>query len=1381
MSPVVKPQPDTRPGSGHDPNYTPSSGEALKQIQLPADFGAYRLLDVLGEGAFGIVFRARQNSTGQSVALKVLRPPDVVTEEEKLRRLQRFERETELCADLHHPHIVRLLDKGRVHDYPFAVFEYVPGRTLRQFLLEHGPMSAADAGALMGQVLDALASAHAHGVVHRDLKPQNIMVTSTGARLHAKVLDFGMGTLLRDARDESFKTLTMTLEAVGTPSYAAPEQLRGEAPSPKSDFYAWGLVFVECLTGQAIMQGKTLAETFHRQLSDAPVPLPAAIIGHELAGLLRSVLEKNPRDRRGDAGQLLNDFQALNLSNLVGEIKAPGERPLDDATTADAMTHQAQKRQITALCCALRVFSVGDDDPDPEVLDTFLRERLGGCIDIALRFGGHIASAFGDHVMVYYGYPDVSDNDARRAARTAMRLMEAAERSNAELAAALGIEVELRVGIHTGVVVVREDCTPTGLTTNVAHRLAMLAEPGKVLVSEPTRRLLAPILRFERAGAQAVGGRKSVTPTFVLVGERQDESASMLRPESAQRPMVGRRAELEQLMECWADVARGGARSALVVGEAGIGKSRLAEELRQQVQDGAVVLACRCWPEHRNDALFPVLKMLHGHLRLRDARDPEEALDRLARALAACGCDPAATVPVLASWLSLPISPRYQIEPEPPNLQRKRLLEALHSLVSDLGGGGPLLLIVEDLHWIDPTSLDFFERVSRSTSSPMLLLMTARPEFAARWKADPARHVHVALERLADDEAAALIRSVLNGAAVHGATLARLAEHTDGVPLFIEEFTRMLIDAEHMVKKDGAYVLGASSTASASSIPVTLRDSLSERLERLGLARLTAQLASAVGRAFEVDLLVAAFNRSKDEVLRDIDILLQAGLLLDRYAGDGVCVFRHALIRDAAYDSMTRSRRQEVHGQLAEALERHFPDVVAQQPAELARHHAGAASYPKAIEYGIRAMQASLVRSSNEETTALGRQVLEWIGELPEGPARHRKEFEVNQLLFPALMAVAGLGAAELVELSRRNEALRSLLGADDARLRSGDEEIDYLSQWILYQDHHFRSRCADAIALGERLVADALAAGHRVHELLISPLLGQAYHFIGDLEQAKRRLERALELYDDDGDADLWREFGVEPKSQAMFLLSHVLCCMGRPESAARVSRDAFEWARKVGCSMSADGAVLFHSITAYLCGDREEVVRLTAPYDEGTHSAESQWLVSYCRLSFDWARKRLDRSRLFIDALVSHGRTGAICWWEPLLAESESEAGHPELAVERMQATSARCRAAGELGPMPLLLRTLANASRARDGAMLPACEQHYRDALAEARRQQARWLELDAAVAYASALRDAGRSGEVAPLLGPVMAGLSEGRGAPLFERAEALLEQSRSRAG
>ena len=273
------------------------------QVSHDEELEGYQLIELLGQGGFGVVYRAKQDSTGQFVAVKMLHLDDTLEEQSRRRQIERFEREVQLCAELNHPHIVKLLDKGRAkEDQLYVVFEYVPGETLKDLLQRRGALPAPEAGELMGQVLDALASAHIQGIVHRDLKPHNIMVSTTGARAYAKVLDFGIGAFTPEARQADYKTLTLTQEAVGTPSYSAPEQLRGEPPTIKSDLYAWGLVFIECLTGQPVMQGATLAEIFHKQLSPMDVPLPPAIAGHALANLLRRALQKKP-ERPGRASR----------------------------------------------------------------------------------------------------------------------------------------------------------------------------------------------------------------------------------------------------------------------------------------------------------------------------------------------------------------------------------------------------------------------------------------------------------------------------------------------------------------------------------------------------------------------------------------------------------------------------------------------------------------------------------------------------------------------------------------------------------------------------------------------------------------------------------------------------------------------------------------------------------------------------------------------------------------------------------------------------------------------------------------------------------------------------------------------------------------------
>lgn len=490
----------------------------------------YRLVSQLGVGGFSTVFQAIQESTGQLVALKMLRPDVELDEYRRQRQIERFERETQLCAELSHPHIVKLLDKGRTEDgQRFAVFEYVPGETLKAFLARRGPLPALEAGELMGQVLDALASAHARGIVHRDLKPHNIMVSSTGAQVHVKVLDFGIGALVPDQRQANYKTLTMTQEVMGTPSYSAPEQLRGEPPTVKSDLYAWGLVFVECLTSKPAVRGQTLAEIYHHQLSPVDVPLPPAIIGHALASLLRRTLRKEPHDRAEHASQVYADFRQINLGTLVGDLSpAPHHEARPDEQVDKTLQHdgfgrafRSERRQITVLCCnlCLQIDRNAELDIEAmELLDTLQREQLGLITDIASKYGGYVAGELGGSAMVYFGYLHVSDTDARRAAKTILELIDQIRCRNAQLPYESGAHLALRLGAHTGMVLMKPHYGPAGLTPNVAFRLGHLAPLGTALVSDTARQLLEHHIEFEPFELPGEGHDMMPVTAFKVMG-----------------------------------------------------------------------------------------------------------------------------------------------------------------------------------------------------------------------------------------------------------------------------------------------------------------------------------------------------------------------------------------------------------------------------------------------------------------------------------------------------------------------------------------------------------------------------------------------------------------------------------------------------------------------------------------------------------------------------------------------------------------------------------------------------------------------------------------------------------------------------------------------
>src|SRR5437870_7373026 len=383
---------------------------------------AYEILEELGSGGFGRVHKARQLSTGQLVAIKVLRFWESDSAADVANQVERFRRETRLCAELSHPNIVCLIDSGETgHGQLYAIFEYVPGSTLKDVLAREGGLGWSETVRLMTQVLDALACAHARGIVHRDVKPENIMVTKTGARRNALVLDFGLGGLAREARDWTLPRLTATCELMGTPCYAAPEQLRGETTSPRSDLYSWGLIFLECLTGAMAIGGGSVHEIILKQLAPDPVPIPACVRDRRLRRLLQTVTAKQAERR---------DLSIAALFQALGAIE-----PEPPAATLEERAPEGERRQLTVVSCGLTVTATDAAPPDLEELDQLLHAQHALCARLAARSGGVAAAVGGGSVLLAFGYPQAREDDARRASRAALRIAGEVERASARIAA----------------------------------------------------------------------------------------------------------------------------------------------------------------------------------------------------------------------------------------------------------------------------------------------------------------------------------------------------------------------------------------------------------------------------------------------------------------------------------------------------------------------------------------------------------------------------------------------------------------------------------------------------------------------------------------------------------------------------------------------------------------------------------------------------------------------------------------------------------------------------------------------------------------------------------------------------------------------------------
>jgi TOMM system kinase/cyclase fusion protein len=1341
----------------------------------------FAALKLIGAGGFGQVYRGIHTATGRAFAIKVV-DFERVEPRHRSARIRRFERELSLCRDLHHPNIVGLVDRGESYGRPYAVFEYVEGVTLAEHLRLGGPLPAVEATHLMGQVLDALACAHAHGVVHRDLKPSNIMVTRSGLRSGAKVLDFGVGTFLPGARVDDTTAITGPDDLPGTPAYTSPEQLRGDPLTVRSDLYSWGLVFVECLTGRRAIAGSAAAAIYHNHLSSQEVPLPPALARHPLGRLLRTALRKDPGQRAAGAAQLLEALRGISVTDLVGSLSAGeteahqgDQKPVPQGDTWMGSLRPGTRRLATTFSFSLNVVPSSAGAFDLDLLATFQADQLSACIEFCSEFGEKVAASMGARVLVHSGGQPAGD--ARRILLMAWRLVDQVKRRSQRLERNQGIRLDLHGGIDAGMVQIAHDGSRLGLTDIRAGQLEQAAEAGTFLMSETARQVLDRVGTFTQRGQLQLAGDSRPTAVYVAHELAPDSGASLIENEA---PVVGREAELALLLGHLQAAESAGGTALLLRGEPGIGKSRLLRETRRMARArGWTDYECSCLPEHQNSAMRPVLTLLQRELELLDAPSPEAASARLAGVLSQTEMEPSIALPVLCLWLSLPLPEGHEPLPYAPARQKKILFDCLLQLLTGLGRQRCMLLVLEDLHWADPTTIEFVRTLITGVARlPLVVALSSRPEFKSSFNASEVSLIE--LERLDAALTAPLMRRVLGDIPATSAVHAAVARQTDGVPLFVEEYTRMLLDGGELQLSNGCYSFAAQHANP--TIPVRLRELLTERLERSGARRESVQLAAVIGRTFEYDLLAEASTLRPEELQSDVDALCQADLV--NRAGDratGSFGFRHALIRDAAYDSIPVRARRLAHGWVAAALVRRSRHGDREDAGLVAGHYAAAGDYASAARYGLRATRAALLRSANDETVAIARQSLEWNqeGTSVDAPERDRVEYELLSLMFPALLAVAGLGSGELVQIGQRTMALRARLadaGIDPSSLGADGDGLDaeYVRRWVLFQDHQFRSQFAAAVGLAEGMLAEARAEGHRRKQLLLLPLLGQTHHFRGDLPQARRCLEGALELFQPEEDGPRWMELGVESRSQAMFLLGHAVACEGFPERASALCEEAAVWARECGCSMFADGAVYFNAMIAYLSRDRSLARTLTEPYAGlSAEAAQTQWLQAFCKQVWEWAVGGVDHSRRLITAQLDVGRNAYVCWPEAMVAETEIALGEVERAITRLQGALTRVAETGERSCLPLLRRTLGQALFVARGGLTDEAEALFRAAMAAANEQGARWLELDGAVAFAEVLLATGRTRELGDLIQPVVGQLREGHGTPLFKRAIDLL--------
>ncbi len=806
------------------------------------------------------------------------------------------------------------------------------------------------------------------------------------------------------------------------------------------------------------------------------------------------------------------DLAGLGVSlghrkKLLRAIAALGEQGAEASVAPTAPTRAftaPERRQLTVMFCDLVGSTELSTRIDPEDLRDVMQRFQECCVEVISRFGGYIGNYIGDGILAYFGYPRAHEDDAQRAVRAGLGMIEAIAALNGG-GSQSGSELAIRIGINTGLVVVgdigtgesRDEMAVVGETPNVAARLQGLAEPGSVVVGASTYRLIEGLFLCDDLGALSVRGVRAPVPAYRV---REPTGASRFEASSTRglTPLVGREDEVRVLLSRWRQAKDGEGQVVLLSGEPGIGKSRILQSLREQLQDEPRVnLHYFCSPFYSNSALYPVLDQLERAAGFRRHDSPKVKLEKLEAVLGQGSAQPVEAAALLAPLLSIPTEGRYPPLDLSPQQHRTKAFGVFLDQLVGLASRDPLLIIFEDAHWIDPTSIELFQLVvDRAQRLPVLLVMIFRPDFTPPWSGYP--HITtLSLGRLSHRQAAALVERVTGGKPLPPEVVEQIVARTDGVPLFVEELTKTILESNLLVDAGDRYVLTGPLPAQA--IPTTLHDSLMARLDRLAPVKEVAQLAATLGRVFSHELLAALSPLGQSALEQALAELVEAELLFRRGTLPEVTYeFKHALLQDAAYGSLLRARRQQMHARIGEVLEERFPHTAEARPELLAHHFREAGLPERAIPYALRAGDAAVARYA-----------------APEARARYGAALEMARTLAPS-----------------------------EASSRARISAVLKLAGVALNRDHFER----DLKNLAE---AKALAAGLEDQQALcqIEYWIGRTNYVLGRFDAGVEHAEHALAMAEAQGDAD---SAGALPIN----LLARIHCLRGEAPGRDRLRR---------------------------------------------------------------------------------------------------------------------------------------------------------------------------------------------------------------------------------
>ncbi|KRR04265.1 hypothetical protein CP49_23890 [Bradyrhizobium valentinum] len=1049
------------------------------------------------------------------------------------------------------------------------------------------------------------------------------------------------------------------------------------------------------------------------------------------------------------------------IANLGDEEKAPPPANRVRPSPSDA----AERRQLTVMFCDLAGSTAMSARLDPEDMRQVIRAYQDACSGVVARYDGFVAKFMGDGILAYFGFPHAHEDDAERAVRAGLEIVGVV----GALKTRAVDQLEVRIGIATGLVVVgdlvgegaAQEQAVVGDTPNLAARLQGIALPGQVVLAEATRRLLGDVFETTHLGGQSLKGIAGQPSAYGVIGERIAESRFEARASGSLSNMVGRDHELALMLDRWKQAKAGEGQLVLLSGEAGIGKSRLTRGMIDAVSsEPHIRVSYQCSPYHADSPLYPVIQQLAFAAGFKPDDDNDDKLDRLEKVLVGAASDR----PFLAALLGLQFEGRYGSLGLTPQQQRARTLQALVNQLVELSRGKPTLFVLEDAHWIDATTLELIDlSLDQVASARVMMLVTTRPTFQHGFGGHPIV-TKLALNRLGRDQTTAIINRLTQGKTLPGKLLDIIAAKTDGVPLFVEEITKTVLESGDLRETASAYQL--TGPLSRLSIPSTLYDSLMARLDRLQPVKEVAQTAACIGRDFDYRLLKAV-SPLEDAALQDaLDRLTSAELIFRRGTPpESTYIFKHALVRDAAYENLLKTRRQTIHAKLVEALEANGA-----APELLAHHATMAGMVEPAVRYWLKAGEQAAARSANKEavshlTTGIG--LLEGA---PDSAEKPRLDLDLHSALASVLMVTQGYGSDEVGRISTRTVELCRQVG---------DEGTLAAVLWQAWLFNYTRADHAAATAIGlelEERMTDAVDPAARI---VAHVPLGLSLFAVGKPVEARAKLDLAVRTYSGLKGGPVAYRYGMEVGAVAHGYRAWCLGMLGYPEQAMEGrgvlldvlerTKHPFTLARGLNwCSMVSVVQRDWRGARQFA----ERAIEVAREYDLQLVTAIGRAMRGIAQAGVEPALTALAEMR---DALDDYRRTGArfqVPFLLTLFADASVEQKNWTDGMTAISEALALIEETGEAHVIPEVYRIRGDLL-AGSGSGDPETE--YLKALELARLQGTRWFELRAAMSLAQLWAEHSRRAEARDLLTAIYGWFTEGFSTPDLKRAKEQLER------